>query len=140
MGMFRLYDCDVSLTIRGQTYTFDHVDSLAIEDNERTKLIRGSNAGNDLGLVYREGLKEPKVVTVTVIDIPMDLHNLLKDVYKTRERIDCNCISRVDGSAKIAKNGVLSQAPRQLTLDDSPESLNVALVIESFNIDEVLKS
>lgn len=140
MTIFKMYDCDFSLTIRGKAYTFTEVENLQIEDPERTKLIRGSNAGNKTGLVYKEGLKEAKTITLTVIGIPFELHNLLKDVYEKKERVDCNCISRVDGSSKIAKNAILAQSPKQLQMDDSAESLNTALVFESFDVSEEHKS
>jgi hypothetical protein len=135
-----MYDCDFSLTIRGVTYTFTEVENLQIDDPERTKLIRGSNAGNKTGLAYKEGLKEPKTITLTVIGIPAELHTLLKDVYDKKERLDCNCISRVDGSAKIAKNAIMAQSPKQLNLDDTAESMNTALIFESFDVSEVHKS
>ena len=140
MAIFKMYDCDFSLTIRGKAYTFTEVENLQIEDPETTTLIRGSNAGNKIGLVYKEGLKEPKTLTLTVIGMPPELHNLLKDVYEKKERVDCNCISRADGSSKIAKNAVLSQSPKQLQLDDSAESLNTALIFKSFDVSEEHKS
>ena len=140
MAIFKMYDCDFSLTIRGKAYTFTEVENMQIEDPETTTLIRGSNAGNKLGLVYKEGLKEPKTLTLTVIGMPAELHSLLKDVYEKKERVDCNCISRVDGSSKIAKNAVLAQSPKQLQLDDSAESLNTALMFKSFDVTEEHKS
>ena len=138
--VFKLYDCDCGVTIRGVNYDFVHVDNVSIEDPERTRLVRGANAGNKIGIEYKEGTKEAKTVTCTVIDIPLELHNLLKDVHAKAERLDFYAIARSDGSSKIAKNAVLSQEPKQLTLDDSAESLNTALIFESFDISEVKKS
>jgi hypothetical protein len=135
-----MYDCDFSVTVRGVTYTFTEVESMQIEDPERTRLIRGSNASNKVGISYKEGLKEAKTLTLTVIGMPAALHTLLKDVYEKRERLDANCISRVDGSSKIAKNSVLAQSPKQLSMDDSAESMNTGLIFETFNIEEVHKS
>ncbi len=112
----------------------------AISVSRSTKLIRGSNAGNKLGLAYKEGLKEAKKITLTVIDIPVDVHNLLKTAYTDGTRMDCFCVSRVDGSSKIAKNAVLSQSPKQLSMDDSAQSLNTALLFESFDVEEVHKT
>ncbi len=140
MTIFKMYDCDFSLTIRGQTYTFTEVDNMQLEDPERTKLIRGANAGNKTGIAYKEGLKEAKILTLTVMGMPAELHTLLKDVYEKKERIDCNCISRVDGSGKIAKNAILSQSPKQLNMDDTPDSMHTALIFESFDVSEVHKS
>lgn len=138
--IFKLYDCDFGVTIRGVNYDFEHVDGLQIEDPERTRLIRGANAANKSGLVYKEGLKDAKTVTVTIIGVSVELHNLLKEVFANKERVDCYCISRSDGSTKIAKNAVLSQEPMQLNLDDSPESLNLTLTFESYDVTEVHKS
>lgn len=138
--IFKIYDCDFGITLHGQNYDFDHVQGLQIEDPERTKLVRGGNASNKTGLVYKEGIKDAKTITVTIIGMPMALHALLKDAYAQRTRLDCYCISRVDGSSKIAKNAILSQEPEQLAVDDSAESMNTALVFESFDVSEVHKS
>jgi hypothetical protein len=138
--IFKLYDCDFGVTLNGVNYDFEHVDGLQIEDPERTRLTRGANAGNKVGLAYKEGIKEPKTITLTVLDIPVALHTLLKEAYTKKTRLDAYCVSRVDGSSKIAKNAILSQEPQQLSLDESAESMNVALVFESFDVSEVHKS
>lgn len=140
MAIFKMYECDFSVTLSGVTYSFTHVESVQIEDPESTKLIRGANAGNKTGLSYKEGLKEAKKITLTVIDIPMAVHNLLKTAYSAQTRMDVNVISRADGSSKIAKNAVLSQSPKQLGMSDSADSLNTALIFESFDVEEVHKS
>jgi hypothetical protein len=138
--IFKLYDCDFGVTIGGINYDFEHVENLQIEDPERTRLIRGGNAGNKTGLVYKEGIKEAKTVTVTVMGMAADLFALLKTAYDAKTRVDAYCVSRVDGSTKIAKNAILSQEPKQLAVDDTAESMNVALLFESFDVTEVHKS
>ena len=140
MAIFKIYDCDFGVTLNDQNYDFEHVQNLTIEDPERTRLVRGGNASNKLGLVYKEGIKDAKTITVTIIGISMDLYNRLKQAYTERARLDCYCVSRVDGSSKIAKNAVLSQEPKQLSVDDAAESMNIALVFESFDVSEVHKS
>ncbi len=138
--IYKLYDCDFGVTINSVNYDFVHVHSLAIENPEKTKLVRGGNAGNKLGLAYKEGIKEAKTITVTIMDMPLEVHNLLKAAYDNKDRLDAYCVSRVDGSSKIAKNAVLAQEPQQLQVDDSPESMNVALVFESYDVSEIHKS
>ncbi len=141
MGVpFKIYDCDFGVTLGGVNYDFEHVQNLAIDDPETTKLIRGGNASNKTGLIYKDGIKDAKKVTVTIIGMTMELHNLLKAAYNDKTRMDCYCVSRVDGSAKIAKNAILSQEPKQVQIDDSAESMNTALAFESFDISEVYKS
>jgi hypothetical protein len=140
MAIFKIYDCDFGVTLNGVNYDFEHVQNLTIEDPERTKLIRGANAGNKTGLIYKDGIKDAKTITVTIIGMSMDLHNLLKAAYADKTRLDCYCVSRVDGSSKIAKNAVLSQEPKQLSVDENADSMNTALVFESFDVSEVYKS
>ena len=140
MTIFRMYECDFGFTINGVNYEFDHVENVSIEDPERTRIIRGANAKNTIGLTYREGLKEAKVMKVTVIGMTAATHNLLKDAFKNQTRLEAWAVSRVDGSSKIAKNAVLSQSPKQLTMDDSAQSLNTELIFESFDVDEIHKT
>lgn len=138
--IFKAYDCDFGIKIAGVSYEFTHVQSLVIEDPEATKLIRGANAGNKTGLAYKEGVKEPKRITVTILDMPLALKEVLDAAYADTTRMDVYAISRSDGSSKMAREAILSQMPQQLQLDESPESMNVALAFESFDLSEVHKS
>ena len=140
MAQFKIYDCDFGIKINGVPYEFTHVNELTIEDPENTKLVRGSNAGNKMGLVYKEGTKEPKRISVTIMDMSIALKEVLDLAYENRSRMDVYCISRSDGSSKMAKNAVLSQIPQQLTIDESADSMNVSLAFESFDLSEVHKA
>lgn len=139
MSVFKLYDCDIGITLNETRYDFTHVDSVQIEDPERTRLIRGANAGNTTGIAYVEGIKEAKTITIPVIGIPSALHNALKKAYKEKTRMEVFCVSRSDGSAKLAKKSILTQSPKQLTVDDSAESMAMSLVWESFEVEETHK-
>lgn len=134
--IFKIAESDYGITIRDVDYYFDHVNSFKVENPEKTKLVRGANAGNNTGIVYKEGVKDAKTVTMTVIGIEKDLHNLLKEVYAAQERVSVWGIMKADGSSKIAKNAVLSQEPMQLSMDDSSESLNTDLIFESYDVSE----
>lgn len=138
--IFKIYDCDFGIKLNGVSYDFTHVQNLQIEDPESTKLVRGANAGNKLGLIYKEGIKEPKKITVTIAGMSAELKAVLDQAYADQTRLDVYAISRTDGSSKMAKNSVLSQQPQQLTLDDTPDSLNVGLAFESFDLTEMHKS
>lgn len=138
--IFKIYDCDFGIKLNGVNYDFTHVNNLQIEDPESTKLVRGANAGNKTGLVYKEGIKDPKKITVTIMDMSIDLKAVLDAAYEDQSRLDVYCISRTDGSSKMAKNAVLSQMPQQLTIDENTDSLNVALAFESFDLSEVHKT
>lgn len=138
--IFKMYECDFGVTVEGVNYDFPHVENLQIEDPETTDLIRGGNAGNKTGLVYKQGIKEPKTITLTVIGMTADVHNMLKTAYADKKRLDCYAVSRIDGSSKIAKNAILSQEPKQSNLDDSADSMNTALIFKSFDISEEHKA
>jgi hypothetical protein len=138
--IFKIYDADFGIKIAGVTYEFTHVQGLQIEDPENTKLTRGSNAGNKTGLVYKEGVKDPKRITVTILGMSAELKAVLDDLYSSQGRVDVYCISRTDGSSKMAKDAILSQQPQQLQVDESAESMNIALAFESFDLSETHKS
>ncbi len=138
--IFKIYESDFGIKIGGTRYDFTHVQDMALEDPENTKLIRGANAGNKQGLVYKEGLKDPKRITVTIIDMDADLKTVLDAAFENKTRVDVFCISRTDGSSKLGRNAVLASRPQQLQINESPESLNVALVFETFDLVEVHKS
>jgi hypothetical protein len=138
--IFKIYDCEFGIKYNGVSYEFTHVNEMTIEDPENTKLVRGSNAGNKLGLIYKEGIKEPKRITCKIMGMSIDLKAVLDQAYDNRDRLDVYCISRVDGSSKMAKNAVLSQMPQQLSIAEGAESMDVSLAFESFDLSEVHKT
>lgn len=140
MAVFKMYECDFDLTLNGVEYNFKHVDNFQFDIPERVRLTRGANAGNKEGLAYTEGLKDAATVTLTVLDMGKTIFDLLTTAYTNKTRMDVAATSRADGSRKAANQAVLSQRPLQLSMDDSPESLNVALIFESFDIEEVHES
>jgi hypothetical protein len=137
---FKPYECDFGFKYNGVSYDFEHIDSLSVEDPEQTRIIRGANGKNKLGLVYKEGIKEPKKWTVNILETTQEIKALLDTIFNEKARVDVYCISRADGSSKIAKNAVLCQTPQQLTIDESPDSMNIALIFETFDAGEVYKS
>lgn len=138
--IFKMYNCDFGFKRNGVTYEFDHVAELQIEDNERNRLTRGANAKNKVGLVYRDGLKDPKRWTLPILNMTSEIKAVLDEVYEAQERIEVFAIDRTDGSSKMAKQAILSNRPQQLTLDETAESLNVSLEFETFDSSEIHKS
>lgn len=138
--IFRIYESDFGIKYNGVNYDFQHVTDLTIEDPENTRLTRGSNISNKIGLVYREGIREPKRWTVTIIGMSIELKQVLDEAYAAHARLDVYCVSRVDGSSKIGKNAVLCQQPQQLNVSEDVEAMNVTLVFETFDSTEVHKS
>lgn len=138
--IFKLYDCDVGIKVGGVPYDFEHVASVTVEDPERNRLTRGNNAKNKVGLSYKDGLRDPKRITIPIMDMSADLKELFDSCFANQTRIDVYCISRKDGSSKMAKNALLSNKPQQLTLDDTAESMQVSLEFETFDSSENHKS
>lgn len=139
MTSFKLYECDVGIKVGGVNYAFTHVNEVTIEDPENNKLTRGSNAGNKEGIAYKEGLREPKRISTTIMGMDSDLKTVLDNCFKNQTRCEFYAISRSTGASKMARNAVLCQIPQQLTLDDTPDSMNVTLMFESFDLSEVFK-
>lgn len=138
--IFKLYDCDVGIKVEGVSYEYDHVAQVVVEDPERNRLTRGNNAKNKDGLVYKDGLKDPKRWTMPVMSLTAAMVELLNNCFENQTRLEVFAISRKDGSSKMAKKAILSNRPMQLTLDDTAESMQVSLEFESFDLSEVHKS
>lgn len=138
--IFKPYECDFGIKRNGVNYDFTHVMSLQIEDSKMQRLTRGANAKNLAGLVYQEGITEPERWTASIRDMSTEVKAMLDEVFKNGERVDVYCIRRADGSSKMAKQAVLCQKPQQLLVDESPDSMNVALLFESFDTSETFKS
>ena len=140
MATFKIYSCSFGVKIEGVSYTFPHVMDMKIEDPENTKLVRGANAGNKTGLIYKDGLKDAKKLTMTIIGMTADIYTLLKGAYDNQTRVDVFCIDNSDGSSKIGTDSIMAQMPQQLSVDESTESMNVALAFETFNLTETHKN
>ena len=137
--MFRIYNCDFGVKVGGVSYDFEHVSELSIDDPERNRLTRGSNAKTKIGLAYKDGLKDPKKWTIPILNMSAALKDVLDACYDDQTRLDVYCIDRSNGSSKMAKNAILSNKPQQLKLDDTAESLQVSLEFETFDSGETLK-
>lgn len=138
--IFKIYNCDFGVKISGVDYQFEHVSQITIEDPERNRLTRGSNASNKTGLVYKDGLKDPKRWTIPILNMSVELKAKLDECYDNQTRVDVYCIDRTDGSSKMGKNAILSNRPQQLTIEDTAESMQVSLEFETFDSSEVHKS
>lgn len=138
--IFKIYNCDFGVKIGGVDYQFDHVSQVTIEDPERNRLTRGANASNKTGLVYKDGLKDPKRWTIPILAMSPELKAKLDECYDQQTRVDVYCIDRGDGSSKMGKNAILSNRPQQLTIEDTAESMQVSLEFETFDSSEVHKS
>lgn len=138
--IFKIYNCDFGIKVNGSNYDFEHVSELQIEDPERNRLTRGSNAKNRVGLAYKDGLKDPKRWTLPILNMSQSLKTVLDSAYDNQTRVDVYCIDRNDGSSKMLKQAILSNKPQQLTLDETAESMNVSLEFEGFDSSEVHKS
>ena len=137
--MFRIYNCDFGVKVGGVSYDFEHVSELSIDDPERNRLTRGSNAKTKIGLAYKDGLKDPKKWTIPILNMSAALKDVLDACYDDQTRLDVYCIDRSNGSSKMAKNAILSNKPQQLKLDDTAESLQVSLEFETFDSGKTIK-
>lgn len=140
MSSFKMYNCDWGFKYNGQTYKFDHVASLNVEDPERNQITRGANASNKVGIAYKDGLTEPKRWTLPILDMTKELKELLDLIFDSQARCEVFAIDRTNGNGKMARNAVLSNRPQQLTIDETPESLQVSLEWVTFDSAETFKA
>lgn len=134
--IFLPYQCDFGVKIDGVAYDFDYIASLKVDDPEKNKLTRGANASNKIGLAYKEGVKEPKVWTVTIMNMSLGLKTVLDSAWRDQKRCEVYGIDRPTGSSKMAKNAILCNQPQQLSIDETAESMNIELVFETFDSNE----
>lgn len=137
--IFKIYDCEFGIKVNGTSYEFVDVAELTIESTRRNRLTRGANAANKTGLVYQEGMKDPDKWTLPILNMSADLKEVLDGAFENQDRLDVYCIDRNSGSSKMAKQAILCNKPQQLTLNDSPDSMNVSLEFETFDSSEVHK-
>jgi hypothetical protein len=138
--IFKIYNCDFGIKIGSVDYAFEEVVEVQIEDPERNKLTRGSNAGNKTGLSYKEGIREPKRWTIPILNMSSSLKVVLDSAFEDQTRVDVYCIDRKDGSSKMAKQAILCNRPQQLSVSEGEESMQVTLEFETIDSSEVHKS
>ncbi len=138
--IFKIYNSDFGFVLGGQKYYFDDVKGLTIDDPEKNNLTRGANGTNKIGLSFKEGLKDAKRWTVTIMNMSAALKNVLEAAFNAQSRMDVFCVDRSDQSSKWGKNSLLANRPQQLSLDDSADSIDVHLEFVTFDSTEVHKS
>lgn len=138
--IFKIYNCDFGIKMNGVPYDFSDVKELTIEDPEKNRLTRGSNGKNKVGLAYREGTRDPKRWTIPILNLTIELKAALDGAFENQTRLEVYCIDRTDGSSKMAKEAILCNRPQQLTLNDTPDSMDVSLEFETFDSTETHKT
>jgi hypothetical protein len=138
--IFKIYNCDFGIKVDSTNYEFPDVAELQIEDPERNRLTRGSNGKNKTGLAYKEGVKDPKKWTIPILNMSAALKLVLDGCFDNQTRLEVYAIDRTDGSSKMAKEAILCNRPQQLTINDTPDSMNVSLEFETFDSSEVHKA
>lgn len=139
MNSFKIYNCDFGILVDGVKYEFVHVQEVQIEDNERNRLVRGTNAKDKIGITYRDGLRDPKIWTIPILGLSVALKNLLDSCYEKQTRLEVYCIDRKEGHSKTARNAILANKPQQLSIDETAESMNVSLEFATFDSSEKFK-
>lgn len=127
--------CDFYFSRNGVDYnTTNYVDSNTFEDNERKHLTRGASGANTSGLVYTEGIKDPKTLTTIFIGISQEMAGMLSDMYDKEERTDIKIVDRKTGQMRTFKDAIVSQKPTQGTMGDGAEEQNVTVIFECFEV------
>lgn len=129
--------CDFNFSRNGVDYDITAaVDSSTFEDPERKHLTRGSAGTNTRGLIYTEGIKDPKTLTVVLIGLSQEMAALLVDMYELEERTDIKIIDRKTGQMRAYKDAIVSQKPMQGTMADGAEEQNVQVIFEAYKVED----
>lgn len=129
--------CDFYFSRNGADYDVTAaVDSATFEDPERKHLTRGSSGQNKTGLIYTEGIKEPKTLTVVFVGLSQEMAAMLAEMYKEEERTDFKIVDRKSGQRRSFKQALISQRPMQSTLTDGAEEQNVQVIFESYQVED----
>ena len=127
--------CDFYFSRNGVDYDITAVvDSNTFEDNERKHLTRGASGKNKTGLVYTEGIKDPKTLTTVFIGISQEMADMLADMYEKEDRTDVKVVDRKTGQMRSFKDAIVSQKPTQGTMGDGAEEQNVTVIFECFEV------
>jgi hypothetical protein len=135
MAIFKISDCDVGFSVNGVNYDLEY-DSCLLDDPQRKSLVRGANASNLTGLVFTEGMKNPKVMTIQAFNVSAAIFALAKGLYDAETRVEAYAIDRKTGSSRTMRKALLTKPPRQLSIAEGPDSLNVEFIFESFELIE----
>lgn len=125
--------CDCYFSRNGVDYNITSiVDNTAFENPERKHLTRSASATNTTGLVYTEGVKDPKNVTITAVGISLEMAKMLAEMYAKEERTDFKIIDRKTGRMRSFEKSIISQEPTQSQTGEGAEELNVSFILETF--------
>lgn len=138
MAFFQLLNCDIGLTIRDVNYDFEDLDVAEQEDPRQINLKRGAIGKSTSGIPYGEGWGDPMVHTFTLVNIPSALLTLLREIFNKKgiERLSGYIIDRNTGSSRTIKKAVLGAEPKQLSIGEGADSLNIQVVLRSYVSEE----
>lgn len=129
--------CDFYFSRNGEDYDLTAaVDSATFEDPERKHLTRGSSGQNTTGLIYTEGIKDPKTLTVVFVGLSQEYAAMLSDMYAEEERTDFKVVDRKTGQMRAYKEAIVSQQPRQGTMSDGAEERNIQVIFECYKVED----
>ncbi len=129
--------CDVYFSRNGEDYDVTAaVDSMTFEDPQRKHLTRGSSGRNTTGLVYSEGTKDPKTLTVVFVGLSAEFAQMFADMYEKEERTDFKIVDRKTGQFRSYKEAIISQRPVQASMQDGVEEQNVQVILEAYRVED----
>ena len=129
--------CDFYFSRNGADYELTAaVDSLTFEDPERKHLTRGSSGRNGTGLIYTEGIKDPKSLTVVFVGLSAEYAAMLRDMYEQEERTGFKILDRKTGQMRVYKEAIVSQPPMQASMQDGAEEQTVQVIFETYQVED----
>lgn len=131
--VFQHWKTSYGFTRNSVSYDFLDVDTVTLEIVEAKHLTRGANSKNKRGVVYKESSKTPSTATVSVLNLPGDIRDILTECYENEERINFYIVDEKTGKSITFADSIISQPPLEEQIGDG-DVYNMDLVFESFNI------
>ena len=135
--MFQLSNIEAGITIGAVKYDFSaNFTSTNAEQSQMNHLTRGGSGKSKVGLIYTEGNASPDVATTVLSGADASVLIALQNAFKNRTRIDLYIIDPVSNWKRFYKNAVIQKMPRQLAIAEGADSMNIEVIVESFDVDE----
>lgn len=135
--IFKITQCDFGFSYGGVNYDFTKdVVSAVINDPRETSLTRGNTGTDTVGIEYDMNISQPIESTITLRDLTKTMRDLIVSIYDSKARISGYIIDRLTGDNRQIKNAIIAKTPRQETIGEGEESVQLTLILRSFDVKE----
>jgi hypothetical protein len=137
--LFQISNGDAGFTLNLQKYDFKDVDNITYTFSKKNNLTRGASGTNRIGIPIKEGLKDPDMCDIKIVDCSVVVYNLLLSCFENQTRINVFFIDKKTGEGYTFKNSVITDKPRQGEIAEGIDAIHFMLKVKSFDVREKIK-